>query len=135
VVPASATGAEAAHQKGFQDDGLLLAFVLPTGEVGVFIPQLASERPLRTREQPIAGAVKPTTPFAHLGLPEPESVADVREGQVCAPCRWDLNSPHVSVARVEEDVRQRASRHRRTPSVELTRELRASTALSARLDS
>ncbi len=102
AVPATATEVRAAHQKGFQDDGLLLAFVLPSSEVDGFVAQLAPERPLRTRQEPVAGAVKPTTPFAHLGLPEPESLPDVREGQVCAPCQGDLNSLDVAVARAGE---------------------------------
>ncbi|MCF3106511.1 hypothetical protein IPZ58_33835 [Streptomyces roseoverticillatus] len=102
AVPAAATEVKAAHQKGFQDDGLLLAFVLPSGEVDGFVAQLAPERPLRTRQEPVAGAVKPMTPFAHLGLPEPESLPGVREGQVCAPCQGDLNFLHVAVTRAGE---------------------------------
>ncbi|MEV5379283.1 hypothetical protein [Streptomyces nondiastaticus] len=102
TVPATATEVKAAHQKGFQDDGLLLAFVLPSSEVDGFVARLAPERPLRTRQEPVAGAVKPATPFAHLGLPEPESLPGVREGQVCAPCRGDLNFLQVAVARAGE---------------------------------
>ncbi|MEU8546363.1 hypothetical protein AB0C81_05075 [Streptomyces roseoverticillatus] len=102
TVPATATEAKAAHQKGFQDDGLLLAFVLPSSEVDGFVARLAPERPLRTRQDPVAGAVKPTTPFAHLGLPEPETLPGVREGQVCAPCEGELNSLGVAVVRAGE---------------------------------
>ncbi|MFF4456374.1 hypothetical protein [Streptomyces goshikiensis] len=101
-VPSTATEAKAAYQKGFQDDGLLLSFVLPTGAVDGFLTQLKPERPLRLREQPFVGEGKTTTPFSHLGLPEPESLAGVREGVVCAPCEGDLNTLEVAVARVDD---------------------------------
>ncbi|MFG2755995.1 hypothetical protein [Streptomyces wuyuanensis] len=41
------------------------------------------------------------TPFSHLDLPEPESLPDVREGQVCAPCGGDLNSLAIAVHRLD----------------------------------
>ncbi|MFE3069184.1 hypothetical protein [Streptomyces sp. NPDC059247] len=100
-LPASATDARAAHQKGFQDDGLLLSFVLPAIEVDGFVARLAPERPLRARSRPVAGAVKPMTPFTRLGLPEPESIADVREGQACAPCQGDVDSLNIAVVGVD----------------------------------
>lgn len=100
-MPSTATDAKAAYQKGFQDDGLLLSFVLPTEAVEGFLTQLKPERPLRLREQPFVGEGKPTTPFSHLGLPEPDSLAGVREGVVCAPCKGDLNALEVAVARVD----------------------------------
>ncbi|WP_150528329.1 hypothetical protein [Streptomyces vinaceus] len=101
-VPPTATDARAAHQKGFQDDGLILAFVVPAGEVDGFLGQLRPERPLRLREQPWAAEGKPATPFARLGLPEPESLANVREGQVCAPCGDELEWLKVAVAPVDD---------------------------------
>lgn len=101
-VPSTATEAEAAHQKGFQDDGLLLSFVLPTDAVDGFLTQLKPERPLRLRQEPLVGEGKKTTPFSHLGLPEPDSLAGVREGVVCAPCKGDLNALEVAVARVDD---------------------------------
>ncbi|MEU8764594.1 hypothetical protein [Streptomyces sp. NPDC048659] len=96
-VPGSARDAKAAHQKGFQDDGLLLSFVLPSGDVDAFVDSLAPEQPLLVRARPLDGAVPPMTPFSRLGLAEPETLADVREGQVCAPCRGELNSLDVAV--------------------------------------
>lgn len=101
-IPPTATETKAAHQKGFQDDGLLLSFVLPADAVDGFLAQLQPERPLRLREQPFVGEGEATTPFAHLGLPEPDSLAGVREGTVCAPCKGDLNTLEVAVARVDE---------------------------------
>ncbi|MFJ3201691.1 hypothetical protein [Streptomyces sp. NPDC086989] len=101
-VPATATDARAARHKGFQDDGLILAFVLPTDEVDGFLDRLRPERPLRLGEKPWAGEGEPATPFAHLGLPEPESLANVREGQVCAPCKDELDWLKVAVARADD---------------------------------
>ncbi|MEU8760837.1 hypothetical protein [Streptomyces sp. NPDC048659] len=86
---------------GFQDDGLILAFVLPTGEVDTFVAQLKPEQPLGLREQPLAHNTNASTPFSHLGLPEPDLLAPVREGQVCAPCEGDLNWLKVAVAQVD----------------------------------
>lgn len=100
-IPSTATEAKSAYQKGLQDDGLLLSFVLPTDAVDGFLTQLKPERPLRLREQPFVGEGK-TTPFSHLGLPEPDSLAGVREGMVCAPCKGDLNALEVAVARIDD---------------------------------
>ncbi|MFE2283304.1 hypothetical protein ACFXDJ_03915 [Streptomyces sp. NPDC059443] len=102
-MPSTATEAKAAYQKGFQDDGLLLSFVLPTAAVDGFLTQLKPERPLHLREQPFVGEGKATTSFSHLGLPEPDSLAGVREGVVCAPCKGDLNALEVAVARVDDN--------------------------------
>ncbi|MCX5013321.1 hypothetical protein OG765_20345 [Streptomyces sp. NBC_00555] len=44
----------------------------------------------------------PLIPFSHLGLPEPDLPARVREGQVCAPCEGDLNWLKVAVAQVDD---------------------------------
>ncbi|MFF5976463.1 hypothetical protein ACFY7C_33665 [Streptomyces sp. NPDC012769] len=101
-VPSTAVEVKAAHWEGLQDDGLILAFVLPTGEVDPFIAQLKPEAPLTLRERPLARNTNPSTPFSHLGVPEPDLLAKVREGQVCAPCDGDLNWMKVAVARVDE---------------------------------
>ncbi|NBM19022.1 hypothetical protein [Streptomyces sp. GC420] len=101
-LPAKATDPRAARQNGFQDDGLLLAFTLPTSETDAFVEQLKPERELRERDKPRENPAKPMTPFSHLGLPEPESLPDVREGQVCAPCGGDLNSLVVAVHRLDD---------------------------------
>ncbi|MEU4355048.1 hypothetical protein [Streptomyces virginiae] len=101
-VPSTATQTAAAHRRGFQDDGLILSFVLPAEAVDSFLTQLKPEQPLRLREQPFAAEATPATPFARLGLPEPDSLPKVREGQVCAPCKGDLNWLKVAVAQIDE---------------------------------
>ncbi|MEU3369947.1 hypothetical protein ACFYM2_16085 [Streptomyces sp. NPDC006711] len=99
TIPAQATDLRAAYQKGFQDDGLLLAFTLPTPDTKAFVGKLAPASPLSHRASPLPSAkdVKPTTPFAHLGLSEPEGLADVTEGPVCSPCQGELNSLAVAL--------------------------------------
>ncbi|MFQ6143476.1 hypothetical protein ACLMNJ_10410 [Streptomyces seoulensis] len=99
AVPAGATDVRAARQKGFQDDGLLLAFTLPRGDTEAFVRELRPDSPLGHRARPLASAGdgEPAAPFAHLGLPEPEALADVTEGPVCTPCRGELNSLAVAV--------------------------------------
>jgi hypothetical protein len=101
-LPSKAADIRAARQNGFQDDGLLLAFTVPTSGVNGFVERLRPERELRQRDEPRESVAKPMTPFSHLGLPEPESLPDVREGQVCAPCGGDLNSLAVAVHRLDD---------------------------------
>ncbi|MFD3699056.1 hypothetical protein ACFWUZ_23440 [Streptomyces sp. NPDC058646] len=101
-VPGAATEVKAAHWEGLQDDSLILAFVLPSGEVDAFVAQLEPEEPLRLREQPFARNMDPTAPFSHLGVPEPDLLGKVREGQVCAPCEGDLNWLKVAVAQIDD---------------------------------
>lgn len=101
-VPAAATESKAAHLEGLQDDGLIMAFVLPTAEVDGFVAQLEPEQPLGLRAQPLPRITNPSTPFSHLGLPEPDLLAKVREGQVCAPCEGNLNWLKVAVAQVDD---------------------------------
>ncbi|MEV7283994.1 hypothetical protein AB0O01_05410 [Streptomyces sp. NPDC093252] len=105
TVPGTATERTAAVQRGFQDDGLLLAFVLPEAETGRFVAGLAPEQPLVRRAEAAftAAEYRPTTPFAHLGLPEPETLDEVTTGPVCAPCGGDLNSLEVTVAPLDGD--------------------------------
>ncbi|MDK9498282.1 hypothetical protein QEZ40_003233 [Streptomyces katrae] len=100
-VPASASDVKAAYQKGFQDDQLLLAFVLPAAEVDGFLAQLKPTEPVKAGPKSFAGP-EPVAPFAHIGLPEPDSVAGVRTAQVCAPCAGDVDFMHVAVAQVDE---------------------------------
>ncbi|MEV6580587.1 hypothetical protein AB0M92_20745 [Streptomyces sp. NPDC051582] len=101
-VPATATDARAAHQEGFQDDGLILAFVLPNDAVEGFLAQLEPRDPLRLREQPHKDTLNPTTPFSHLGVPDPDLLGAVREGTVCGPCKSKLMAVSVAVARVDD---------------------------------
>ncbi|MGW7265979.1 hypothetical protein [Streptomyces sp. NPDC054842] len=101
-LPSRAADIRAARQNGFQDDGLLLAFTLPTSAVHGFVEKLRPERELRQRDEPRKSAAKPATPFSYFGLPEPESLPDVREGQICAPCGGDLNSLSIAVHRLDD---------------------------------
>ncbi|MFF6994763.1 hypothetical protein ACFY93_07345 [Streptomyces sp. NPDC008313] len=102
TIPSRATDRRAACQKGFQDDGLLLVFTLTEADSRTFVEELDPEDPLSHRVPlPSAGVVKPTTPFAHLGLKEPEALTDVTEGPVCAPCDGDLNSLAIAAHPVD----------------------------------
>ncbi|MFF9620250.1 hypothetical protein [Streptomyces griseosporeus] len=100
TVPATATDRKGARQRGFQDDVLLLAFVLPDAGVDGFVDALAPENPLVHRKRALTDPAdyRPTTPFAHLGLPEPETLDGVLAGPVCAPCRGELDELEVVVA-------------------------------------
>ncbi|MFE5852101.1 hypothetical protein ACFQ61_02585 [Streptomyces sp. NPDC056500] len=100
-VPHGAGDLRAARHEGFQDDGLLLAFTLPNSKVDEFLDQLAPDAPLRQRDEPRTHQTSPLAPFSHLGLKEPESLAEVREGQVCAPCGGELDSLRVAVHRLD----------------------------------
>ncbi|MEV7441468.1 hypothetical protein AB0O22_09995 [Streptomyces sp. NPDC091204] len=64
--------------------------------------QLKPGQPLRLRAQPFAAEATPAAPFARLGLPEPDSLCNVREGQVFALCKGDLNWLDVAVAQIDE---------------------------------
>ncbi|WP_371588232.1 hypothetical protein [Streptomyces virginiae] len=101
-VPGTASESKAARLDGFQDDSLIMTFVLPTGEVDGFVAGLKPEQPLRLREQPLAASTNPSAPFSHLGSAEPDLLADVRETQVCAPCAGELNWLKVAVARLDD---------------------------------
>ncbi|MFF4366104.1 hypothetical protein [Streptomyces sp. NPDC001594] len=100
VVPASASDLRSAYRKGLQDDTLLLAFVLPTPDVEGFLARLDPQEPVKAGPKSFAGP-EPVAPFAHVGLPEPDSVPGVRTGQVCAPCA-EVDFMHAAVARVDE---------------------------------
>ncbi|MFI1646577.1 hypothetical protein ACH4XT_06490 [Streptomyces avidinii] len=99
-LPAMASDARAAQQRRFQDDGLILAFTVPVGDVDAFLTQLKPEQPVQPRKTPFAGESEPG--FAHLGLPEPDSLPDIRKAQVCAPCKDDVDQLHVAVTRLDE---------------------------------
>lgn len=99
-VPPIATDRKGARQAGFQDDVLLLAFVLPDTGVPGFVGELAPQDPLVRRKRAVADPAdyRPTTPFGHLGLPEPETLDGVLAGPVCAPCAGDLDELEIVVA-------------------------------------
>lgn len=99
-VPDVASDVRAGHRTG-QDDGLLLAFVVPSGDVDGFLAGLDPEEPVEERAVPFAGESVPAAPFARLGLPEPVGLPGVRTAQVCAPCDGDLNALHVAVAGID----------------------------------
>ncbi|MEV6079381.1 hypothetical protein AB0L80_30370 [Streptomyces sp. NPDC052069] len=67
-----------------------------------FVARLKPEAPLSLRERPLARRTNPSTPFSHLGLPEPDLLARVREGQVCAPCEDNLNWLKAAVVQVDD---------------------------------
>ncbi|MEU9338242.1 hypothetical protein AB0D49_34690 [Streptomyces sp. NPDC048290] len=100
TVPAGATARAAARQRGFQGDGLLLAFVVPRAVADRFVAGLEPEEPLVERAVAAhpSGEYRPVTPFARLGLPEPETLDGVTAGPVCAPCAGELDSLEVTVA-------------------------------------
>ncbi|WP_285543871.1 hypothetical protein [Streptomyces lavendulae] len=54
-LPPTATDGRAAQRNGFQDDDLLLSFVLPTTDVDGYLAQLKPERPLAPSKIPFAG--------------------------------------------------------------------------------
>ncbi|MEU9439486.1 hypothetical protein AB0D42_00870 [Streptomyces sp. NPDC048304] len=99
TIPAQAADLRAAYQRGFQDDNVLLAFTLPKSDTRAFIRKLDLESPLLHRDVPVTSGKgqSPTTPFAHLGLKEPETLADVTEGPVCTVCDGDLNWLNIAV--------------------------------------
>ncbi|MFD9079406.1 hypothetical protein [Streptomyces erythrochromogenes] len=99
-LPTTTSDARAAQQRHFQDDGLLLAFTVPTGDVDAFLTRLKPEQPVQPRKTPFAGESEPG--FAHLGLPEPDSLPDIRKAQVCAPCKDDVDQLHVAVTRLDD---------------------------------
>ncbi|MEU3406911.1 hypothetical protein ABZ766_23635 [Streptomyces sp. NPDC006670] len=73
---------------------------LPTPDVEGFLGRLGPQEPVKAGPKSFAGP-EPVAPFAHVGLPEPDSVPGVRTGQVCAPCA-EVDFMHVAVARVDE---------------------------------
>jgi hypothetical protein len=99
TIPARATDLRAAYQRGFQDDNVLLVFTLPRSDIDAFIRTLDLESPLLHRDAPVTSGKEhaPTTPFAHLGLKEPETLADVTEGPVCTDCEADVNWLNIAV--------------------------------------
>jgi hypothetical protein len=79
---------------------MLLAFTLPKADVEELIRELDPASPLKHRALPVpsAGKGKPSIrPFAHLGLKEPDALADVTEGSVCLPCKGELNWLNIAV--------------------------------------
>ncbi|GLX40740.1 hypothetical protein Sros01_68130 [Streptomyces roseochromogenus] len=103
-LPPTATDGRAAQRNGFQDDDLLLSFVLPTTDVDGYLAQLKPERPLAPSKIPFAGESVPAAPFTHVGLPEPDSVPGIRKAQVCAPCANDIGQLHVAVAQLDSQT-------------------------------
>ncbi|WP_329379957.1 hypothetical protein OG625_13970 [Streptomyces sp. NBC_01351] len=99
-LPATASDARAGQRRQFQDDALLLAFTLPTGDVDAFLTQLKPEQPVQPRKTPFVGGAEPG--FTRLGLPEPDSLPDLRKAQVCAPCGDNIDQLHVAVAPLDE---------------------------------
>ncbi|GHF45768.1 hypothetical protein GCM10010218_28720 [Streptomyces mashuensis] len=106
TLPAGATDARAAVLRGWQDDVLMLAFTVPTERADAFVEGLSPERELKPK-LPLKGAETKSsgdsTGFAHLGLPEPDTLKDVRAGWVCLDCnKAHLDSLEVAVHRLDD---------------------------------
>jgi hypothetical protein len=87
---------------------MLLAFTLPKSDTGTFIHDLNLEVPLSHRDAPVTsgGGDTPTTPFAHLGLQEPDTLPDVTEGPVCTDCDGDLEWLNIAVHPIDAQRNQ-----------------------------
>ncbi|WP_406277498.1 hypothetical protein [Embleya sp. NBC_00896] len=92
-VPETATDRRAGYKTGSRYDVALLAFTLPEPEADAYLLPL---NPKGTRMipnlHPEAKDYRPAAGFAHLGLPEPETLLQgLREGGLCP---GDVTSPH-----------------------------------------
>ncbi|GHE24083.1 hypothetical protein GCM10018787_53000 [Streptomyces thermodiastaticus] len=98
TIPPRAAGLRAAWQRGFQSDTVLLAFTLPRSDTAAFLRALRPSS-LAHRDAPVGSAADhaPATPFARLGLPEPDTLPDVTEGPVCTDCNGELEWLNVAV--------------------------------------
>ncbi|MGK5631457.1 hypothetical protein [Streptomyces sp. URMC 123] len=101
-IPTSATDRRAAYEHGFQDDQLLLAFVVPHADVDPFVAGLHPQRELQQRDDALPPSAVSITPFSQIGLEEPDALPNVRETQVCAPCGGDLNALSIAVHRLDD---------------------------------
>ncbi|MGA5355670.1 hypothetical protein ACPCJU_25515 [Streptomyces thermodiastaticus] len=107
-IPAAAADLRAAYQRGFQSDNMLLAFTLPKSDMNAFIETLNLEVPLTHRDTPVnsGNGDTPTTPFAHLGLQEPDTLSDVTEGPVCTDCDGELEWLNIAVHPIDTERNQ-----------------------------
>ncbi|MCJ1681360.1 hypothetical protein MTF65_29185 [Streptomyces sp. APSN-46.1] len=88
-IPAGAEDVRGAGLDGWDSDGYLLSFTVPHAEAEALAADLRLDQPLRAltplppREPPSPAG------FAHLGLPDPDTVPNARSGGVCPPCIGD----------------------------------------------
>ncbi|WP_412074872.1 hypothetical protein ACLF6K_01765 [Streptomyces xanthophaeus] len=87
--PASATEVKGAVQQGFQDTTYLIAFTAATADAETFVADLRPGEALRAHPPREPKTYITTTPWSHLGLPEPETEQKVRSASVCPPCIKD----------------------------------------------
>ncbi|MFI8520516.1 hypothetical protein ACIGEZ_22200 [Streptomyces sp. NPDC085481] len=93
-VPAGATEVKGAVKLVPQDAVQLLTFVTTPKEAEALGRQFEGQGPLIVR--PAQSAPPATDPaFAHLGTPEPESLAGLRWAGVCPPCLKDQRRKHM----------------------------------------
>ncbi|MEU6878185.1 hypothetical protein [Streptomyces sp. NPDC046712] len=93
-VPADATEVKGARRWSFQNTSYLLAFATTPEAAEDIGKQFEGQGPLEERA-PLATPIPPGTPFAHLGLPEPDTVQGVRWAGVCPPCVKDKQRKHI----------------------------------------
>ncbi|MBT2442528.1 hypothetical protein J7E93_20930 [Streptomyces sp. ISL-36] len=94
-VPAGATEVKGALQVNFQDDAYLLSFATTPKAAEAIGKQFEAQEPLEVRA-PLSTPIPPGTPFAHLGLPEPDTLQGVRWAGVCPPCVDDKRRKHIA---------------------------------------
>ncbi|MCM2391270.1 hypothetical protein [Streptomyces albipurpureus] len=90
-VPKTATDQRAGYKTG-RIDIALLSFVLPRPDAEKYLKALSPEgTKLIGNDHPKEKGYRPTAPFSHLGLPEPETiVTGMRQGGVC---EGDVSTP------------------------------------------
>ncbi|MFE1231810.1 hypothetical protein [Streptomyces sp. NPDC058745] len=93
-VPADATEVKGARQLNFQDDSYLLSFATSPEVAEAIGKQFEGQGPLEAKA-PLATPIPPGTPFAHLGLAEPDTLRGVRWAGVCPPCVKDEQRRHI----------------------------------------
>ncbi|WP_344633602.1 hypothetical protein [Streptomyces glaucosporus] len=90
-IPASATDRRAGYKIGSRLDTGLLAFTLPSNEAEKYLVALNPGGAVTVENlRPQPKDYKPAAAFAHLGLPEPETIREARRGGFCD---GDLDSP------------------------------------------
>ncbi|WP_367323624.1 hypothetical protein [Streptomyces sp. HUAS ZL42] len=83
AVPDGATQTKGAVQVNPQEDIYLLSFVTTGKNADGIAEDLRSEEPLKAQKKDFAPEGER---FAHLGLPEPQTLKEARWAGVCPPC-------------------------------------------------
>ncbi|WP_329377250.1 hypothetical protein OG625_06640 [Streptomyces sp. NBC_01351] len=88
-IPADAQDVKGAGADGWDADSYLLTFTVPHAEAEAIAADLRLDQPLKSYT-PLPPKEHPSAvPFAHLGLPSPDTVPNARTGSVCPPCVGD----------------------------------------------